>query len=97
MLQGCILLIVSIESNVIRIMASRSRRWLGHVQLYEKCEMFDYGSRKEYLGDIPFMGGKGKGKVHPCTGTEAVCTGRTAHRASRGIALPFHDHGTRRE
>jgi len=25
-----------------------------------------------------------------------LCTGRTAHRASRGIALPFHDHGTRR-
>jgi hypothetical protein len=25
-----------------------------------------------------------------------LCTGRTAHRRSRGIALPFHDHGTRR-
>jgi hypothetical protein len=24
------------------------------------------------------------------------CTGRTAYRGSRGIALPFHDHGTRR-
>ena len=24
------------------------------------------------------------------------CTGRTAHWGSRGIALPFHDHGTRR-
>ena len=24
------------------------------------------------------------------------CTGRTAYRRSRGIALPFHDHGTRR-
>ena len=24
------------------------------------------------------------------------CTGRTAHRGSRGIALPFHYHGTRR-
>ena len=24
------------------------------------------------------------------------CTGRTAHRGSRGVALPFHDHGTRR-
>ena len=22
-----------------------------------------------------------------------LCTGRTAHRGSRGIALPFHDHG----
>ena len=25
-----------------------------------------------------------------------LCTCRTAHRGSRGIALPFHDHGTRR-
>ena len=25
-----------------------------------------------------------------------LCTGRTAHRGSTGIALPFYDHGTRR-
>ena len=25
-----------------------------------------------------------------------LCTGRTAHRGSKGTALPFHDHGTRR-
>jgi hypothetical protein len=25
-----------------------------------------------------------------------LCTGRMAHRGSRGIALPFHDRGTRR-
>jgi hypothetical protein len=25
-----------------------------------------------------------------------ICTGRTAHRGSRVIALPFHDHGTGR-
>ena len=25
-----------------------------------------------------------------------LCTGRTAYRGSRGIALPFHEHGTRR-
>jgi len=25
-----------------------------------------------------------------------LCTGRTAHRGRRGIALPIHDHGTRR-
>jgi hypothetical protein len=24
-----------------------------------------------------------------------LCTGRTAHRKRRGIALSFHDHGTR--
>jgi hypothetical protein len=33
-----------------------------------------------------------------CTLVQALrlCTGRTAHRGSRGIALPFRDHGTRR-
>jgi hypothetical protein len=33
-----------------------------------------------------------------CTLVQALrlCTGRTVHRESRGIALPFHDHGTRR-
>ena len=33
-----------------------------------------------------------------CTLVQALrlCTGRTAYRESRGIALPFHDHGTRR-
>jgi hypothetical protein len=25
-----------------------------------------------------------------------LCTGRTAHRESRGIALPVYNHGTRR-
>ena len=28
--------------------------------------------------------------------TLRLCTGRTAHRGNRGIALHFHDHGTRR-
>jgi hypothetical protein len=33
-----------------------------------------------------------------CTPVQALrlCTGRRTHRGSRGIALPFHDHGTRR-
>jgi hypothetical protein len=33
-----------------------------------------------------------------CTLVQALrlCTGRMAHRRSRGIALPFLDHGTRR-
>jgi hypothetical protein len=33
-----------------------------------------------------------------CTLVQALrlCTGRTAHRGSRGIALPFLDHGTGR-
>jgi hypothetical protein len=38
------------------------------------------------------------GKVVKCTLVQALrlCTGRTAHRGSRGIALLFLDHGTRR-
>ena len=32
-------------------------------------------------------------KVHPCTGTEALYR-PYGHRGSRGITLPFHDHGT---
>ena len=38
-----------------------------------------------------------EGKVQ-CTLAQALrlCTGRTAHRGSRGIALLFLDHGTRR-
>ena len=33
-----------------------------------------------------------------CTLVQALrlCTGRTAHRGSIGLALPFHDHGTRK-
>jgi hypothetical protein len=33
-----------------------------------------------------------------CTLVQALrlCTGRTAQRGSRGIAVPFHDHGTRK-
>jgi hypothetical protein len=40
---------------------------------------------------------KAKVKVK-CTLVQALrlCTGRTAHRVSRGITLLFHDHGTRR-
>ena len=40
----------------------------------------------------------GRGVKVKCTLVQALrlCTGRTAHRRSRVIALPFHDHGTRR-
>ena len=38
------------------------------------------------------------GKCETCTFVQALrlCAGRTAHRGSRGIALLFLDHGTRR-
>ena len=37
-------------------------------------------------------------EVKKCTlvQTLRLCTGRTTYRGSRGIALPFHDNGTRR-
>ena len=36
--------------------------------------------------------------MEKCTPVQVLrlCTGRTAHGGSRGIALLFHDHGTRR-
>jgi hypothetical protein len=39
-----------------------------------------------------------KGRTVKCTLVQALrlCTGRTAYKGSRGIALPFHNHGTRR-
>ena len=42
---------------------------------------------------------KHKGKKENCSLVQALrlCTGHTAHRGSRGIALPFLDHGTRRD
>jgi hypothetical protein len=38
------------------------------------------------------------GRTVKCTLVQALrlCTGRTAHKGSRVIAVPFHDHGTRR-
>ena len=39
--------------------------------------------------------GKVKGKV-TLVQAQRLCTGRTAHRGSRDIALPFHGHGTTR-
>ena len=38
-----------------------------------------------------------KGKVHPCTGTEALYRPGVAQRVGRGIAPLFPNHGTRRE
>ena len=48
------------------------------------------------IGSHHVMTGKVKKvKVTPVQALR-LCTGRTAYRRSRGIALPFHDHGTRR-
>ena len=45
------------------------------------------------IRSVPY--GKGKGKV-PFVPALRLCTGCTAHRGTRGITLPFLDHGTRR-
>ena len=49
------------------------------------------------MGFVVDRGALRQSKVK-CTPVQALrlCTGRTAHRGSRGIALPFHNHGTRR-
>jgi hypothetical protein len=43
-----------------------------------------------------YCGSKVKVKV-TLVQAQRLCTGRTSHRGSRGIALLFHEHGTRRE
>ena len=52
-----------------------------------RCLFVHWGSICKYVGKV-------KVKV---TLVQALrlCTGRTAHRGSRGIALPFHDHSAR--
>ena len=58
----------------------------------------DRGTPQYFAHRICTMDWPGKVKVKVnCTLVQALrlCTGRTAHRGSRGIALPFHDHGTR--
>jgi hypothetical protein len=52
-------------------------------------------NRKKYTPILCDSQGKVKVK---CTLLQALrlCTDRTAHRGSRGIALPFRDHGTRK-
>ena len=47
---------------------------------------------KESIGRT---GKKKKGKIHPVQALR-LCTGRKVHRGSRGIVLPFHDHGITR-
>ena len=44
------------------------------------------------------MDGRNMSIIAICTLVQALrlCTGCTAHRGSKGTALSFHDHGTRR-
>ena len=52
-----------------------------------------YNNKVPFLKPVPLLTAV---KVK-CTLVQALrlCTGRTAHRGSRGIVIPFHDHGTR--
>jgi len=71
------------------------------------CELHEFSSvifRNEYeyrtdvRGVVYFLLSLDYGKKVKCTLVQALklCTGRTAHRGSRGIALLFHDHSTRK-
>jgi hypothetical protein len=55
----------------------------------------------KFLSTKPFVTGENCDNITTLkkfTLVEALrlCTGHMAHRGSRGIALPFHDYGTRR-
>ena len=72
-----------------------------YMQLLEPCLRFNSTQIKRFKvikirQGVPTINKKVQVK---CTPVQALrpCTGRTAHRGSRGIALPFHDHGTRRD
>ena len=72
------------------------RRYLQTVRCHihhTKCTL----ARFVVLNIITDFKKKVKVKVK-CTLVQALrlCTGRTAHRGSRGVALLLHDHGTRR-
>ena len=72
--------------------ASLLGRFLGSVCLYFWSGK--HGAMVEWYWQV-----KREVKVKvKCTLVQALrlCTGRTAHRGRRGIALPFLDHGTRR-
>jgi hypothetical protein len=61
---------------------------------FKKTSFFTYLT---YIVHIKQLANNVHTKVK-CTLVQALrlCTGHTAQRGSRGIALLFHDHGTRR-
>jgi hypothetical protein len=63
-----------------------------------KCVLCEVGNKLLYVNEITVNLLKDKDKKVKYTPVQALrlCTGRTAYRGSRGIALPFHVHGTRR-
>jgi hypothetical protein len=80
--------------NIVWVIKSRRMRWAGNVaRMGEGKDVYRVVVGKP-VGTRPLW----RSKVVKVTLVQALrlCTGRTVHRGSRGIALPFHDHGTRR-
>ena len=74
------------------------RRVFGRQLPTLRCNILPSPSGKWWQQQVPPNDGyPPTGKMVKCTLVQALklCTGRTTHRGSRGIALPFHDHGTR--
>jgi hypothetical protein len=67
--------------------------WLHHVDVCSNANISS--SFILFMFKVQWLKGIGA----KCTLVQALrlCTGRTAHRGSGAIALPFLDHGTRRE
>jgi len=66
-----------------------------HISFYEPCTpCLLLGKELGTVQEVPSYE-----RTLKCTLVQALrlCTGRTAHRTSRGIALLVHDHSTRRE
>jgi hypothetical protein len=83
----------------VLILNLEARRW--QIVSFNPAPFYPRGQETPYQSNMK-LGGLQKqygrfGKVK-CTLIQALrlCTGLTAHRKSRGIALLFHDHGTRR-
>ena len=71
--------------------------WSPHSLLYNRHRVIPGGVKRWGFG-VNHLSPSSKNKKVKCTLVQALrlCTGRTAHRESSGIALLFHDHGTRR-
>jgi len=89
-------------ANIHFVLWIKNRLCLTHTQCYSYVRLCCYYGQIAYLLKIiiyviTIYCHWVKVKIK-CTLVQALrlCTGRTAHRGSRGIALPFYDHGTRR-
>ena len=78
------------------VIISKRVRWVGHAAHIgqERPAYKVLVGKAEYWKQLR----RPRHKCVKCTLVQALrlCTGRTAHRRNRGIALSFHDHGTRR-